>query len=85
MVCGKQPVVSAPPKRQWFSYLGYGLAYVAVISPILLVAGLFPMTAQADDRRTSGKLCYVCTWTFGAFALVILMIAAGISWLVLTS
>ena len=85
MVCGKQPVVSAPPKTLLLSYLGYGLAYLVVISPIVFVVGLLPMPTQAGDRGTSGKLCYVCTWTFGAFALTLVFIALGITWLVLTS
>ena len=85
MVCGKQPVVSAPPKTQWLSYIGFGLAYLAVISPILLVISVLPMPIETRKRRTSGKLCYVCTWTFGAFAFAVLLVALGIAYLVLIS
>ena len=85
MVCGKQPVISAPARSHWFSYIGYGVAYLAVISPILFVAGLFPMKAEAADSHSSGKLCHMCAWTFGAFAFVVLAIALAITWLAMTT
>lgn len=83
MVCGKQPVVSVTSKRQWVSYLGYTLAYLLVVSPILLITGLFPITVRAGEHR-SRSLCYVCMWTFGAFASIVAVIAIAIICLAIT-
>lgn len=85
-VCGKQRMASAREKPNWLSRIGHGIAYVTVIAPFgfLLLAFPFIIIKPRPRRATTLRMCQVCEWTFGAFAVALLLIAAGIAYVVLT-
>jgi len=85
-VCGKQraPSDSASPNR--LSRIGLGIAFVTLLAPIgvLLWSMPFFVVKVRPARSKPLVMCQVCEWTFGAFAIAVLLIAAGITYLVLS-
>jgi hypothetical protein len=85
-VCGKQRAASPHEKPSWVSRIGYGIAYITVIAPFayLLLAFPFFSPSTRTGPRKAPKMCQVCEWTFTAFAFALLIVAAGVAYLVIT-
>ncbi len=85
-VCGKPRAHSMREKAHWLSRIGYGVAVTAILSPIVVLLGsLIPITTRAHPRPKVHRMCQVCEWTFGAFAVAVLLVVAGIVYLIVST